>query len=106
LKNINTAKRKTQKFKSKFGQRVPRTVSEAYDFDFMNNNTKWKDAMDKEIKVLVNVHECFTVLKKGESPPNTHDRIPLIWAFDIKVHGRYCPRLVAGGHMTADDPEG
>jgi hypothetical protein len=65
----------------------------------MNKNSKWKDAMDKEINLLVNVHACFAVLKKGESPPKTHDRIPLIWAFDIKVDGQYHTRLVAGGHM-------
>jgi hypothetical protein len=45
------------------------------------------------------------VLKKGESPPKTHDRIPLIWAFDIKVDGQYHTRLVAGGYMTTGHPE-
>jgi hypothetical protein len=51
LKNItNTAKRKKWKVKFKFGQQVPRTVSEASDFDFIDNNSKWKDAMEKEKK--------------------------------------------------------
>jgi hypothetical protein len=48
------------------------------DFDFINKNSKWKDVMDKEINILVNIHECFRVIKKGESPPKTHDRRLLI----------------------------
>jgi hypothetical protein len=66
LKNINATKRKKQKVNFKFRQWVPRTISEAYDFDFITKNSRWKDVMDKEGNLLVNAHECFTVLKKGE----------------------------------------
>jgi hypothetical protein len=51
---------------------------------------------------VINSNKYVKLLQKNVK---THDMIPLIWAFDIKVDGRYCPCLVAGGHMTTGDPE-
>jgi hypothetical protein len=104
-KQMQLAKRKRRKTRFKFGQRVPRTIKEAQDLDLLNQNTRWQDAIDKEIKLLVETYGCFKVLAKGERAPKDHEFIPIIWVFDIKVDGRYRPRAVAGGHVTEGDPE-
>jgi hypothetical protein len=102
---MQLAKRKQRRTRFKFGQRLPHTIKEAQELDLQNNNTKWQDAIDKEIKLLVETYGCFKILKKGERPPKDHEFIPIIWVFDIEVDGRYRPRAVACGHVTEGDPE-
>jgi hypothetical protein len=88
---------------------LPCTIKEAQELDLINKNTKWQDAIDKEIKLLVETNSFFKVLGKvlgkGEKPPKNHEFILIIRIFDIKVDGRYCPRAVAGGHATEGEPE-
>jgi hypothetical protein len=42
------------------------TIKETQELDLQNKNTKWQDAIDKEIKLLVETYSCFKVLGKGE----------------------------------------
>jgi hypothetical protein len=86
-KHMQLAKRKRQKTHFKFGQRLPRTIKEAQELDLQNKNTKWQDAIDKEIKLLVETYSCFKVLGKEERTPKNHEFILIIWVFDIKVDG-------------------
>jgi hypothetical protein len=96
------SKKNKQRVKYKFGARVPRTLREAYLLDKWANNTKWSDAIQKEVESLVETYSVFTIYEKGKIPPVDHTKIPLLWAFDIKFNGRYRARLVAGGHMTPE----
>ena len=86
--------------KYKFGQRVPRTLQEAYEIDEETNSTGWAEAIKKEIHLLKDEFNCFKIFPKGTPPPKGHQFIKLLWTFDVKYDGRKRARLVAGGHMT------
>ena len=40
------------KLREKFGIRITNIVNEALIFDKINNNTKWQDAIEKELSAL------------------------------------------------------
>ena len=92
-----------RRVKYQFGERVPRTLKEAYEIDEINKNTKWADAIQKEVDLLKE-YECFRVAERDERDAiaSTHQRIVLLWTFAIKYDLRYRARCVAGGHMTPD----
>ena len=59
-------KKRTNTVKFQFGIRVPRSLSEAYKLDELNKNTKWADAIIKELKPLYEDYHCFQALPKGK----------------------------------------
>ena len=94
------AKRQTRYLKrtTKFGIELPKTVAEALALDKKNGNTKWADAIAKEMK---NVKLAFDILPDGEFAPRDHTFVKTHMVFDIKMEDfRRKARLVAGGHMT------
>ena len=86
----------------KYGHEVPNTVSEAYNLDKKHNNTRWHDAIAKEMK---NVRVAFKILEKNENLPPGFEFVPCHMVFDVKMDGTAKARLVATGCRTAD-PEG
>ena len=85
----------------KYGIQVPRTVEQARQFDAANGNTYWQDAMDKEVKALMDL-DCFEVKPAGHSSTldNTWQKTTLHMVFDVKQSlDRKC-RLVARGKCT------
>ena len=86
----------------KYGHEVPTSVKEAYELDKRNGNTRWKDAIAKEMK---NVRIAFRILENSENLPPFHEHVPCHLIFDVKMDGRAKARLVAAGCRTAD-PEG
>ena len=74
--------------KYQFGEQVPRTVKEAYDIDSRNRTTGWTDAIEKELKQLVEEYSCFKILGKGEKAPPGYIYIPLLWIFAVKFDGK------------------
>ena len=92
--------------KYKFGQKVPRTLKEAYEIDKETNSNGWAEAIKKEINSLKDDFKCFKIYPKNTPPPKGYQFVKLLWAFDVKFDGRKRARLVAGGHMTEKlDPE-
>jgi hypothetical protein len=89
--------RRTPKYK--FGVQIPNGYPEVAALDRANNDTQWTDACQKEIDQL-NDYTCFKDLGKHTPTPEGHQRIRLIWVFDVKQTLRRRARLVAGGHMT------
>ena len=61
-------KRQTRYLKKthKFGIEMPKTVKEAAKLDANNGDTKWMDAISKEMK---NVRVAFDILKDGDRAP-------------------------------------
>ena len=61
---INQAKRKSyaESDKYMFGFQVPKTPKQAYEFDRINGNTKWADAMKLEAEQLI---DYKTFIDKG-----------------------------------------
>ena len=98
------AKKKNKKFKPrsknfKYGVQVPRTIAEALELDAANGNNHWQEAIDKEMKALLDM-ECFEFLKDGESPGQDFQKTRLHMIFDVKNDLRRKARLVAGGHLV------
>ena len=82
----------------KFGIEVPKTVKEALDLDPKNGNTRWADAIAKEMK---EVRIAFNILPDGHVAPNGNQKIPCHMIFDVMMEDFRCKaRLVAGGHRT------
>jgi hypothetical protein len=56
------SKRKKTSPKYKFGQKVPKTIAECYEIDKENGNNEWAQAIEREVKLLRDDFQCFTIL--------------------------------------------
>ena len=83
----------------KYGHEVPSSVKEAYMIDQKNGNTRWRDAISKEMR---NVRIEFRMLSEGENTPVGYEYVPCHLVFDVKIDGTAKARLVAAGCRTAD----
>jgi hypothetical protein len=86
----------------KFGIEVPKTCEDCLRIDRENGDTKWQDAIRKEMgKVKV----AFQVLDDRTLAPPTFQEICCHLVYDIKMEDfQRKARLVAGGHMTDSPP--
>ena len=84
----------------KFGIRIPKTVEQALAFDRENGDTKWWDAICKEMKNVRPACEKWE-RKESELPPG-FQKIKCHFIFDIKMaeNFRRKARLVANGNET------
>ena len=100
---ISKAKTKYWQSTTKFGFRIPRTISEAQRVDNDNQNTYWMDAVRLEMK---NVRIAFEVYDGEISDLKEYQKINCHMIFDIKMseNFRRKARMVAGGHMTETPP--
>ena len=85
----------------KYGIKVPQTPEHAAKLDMQNGNTFWQDAIDKEIKVLLDM-DCFEFFPDGR-----HTILGDEWqsttphmVFDVKKSIQRKCRIVAGGHLA------
>ena len=93
-------KRQTRYLKKthKFGIDMPKTVKESAKLYAKNGDTKWMDAILKE---MTNVRVDFDILKDGDRATIFHKQINCHMIYDVKMEGlRRKARFVAGGHMT------
>jgi Reverse transcriptase (RNA-dependent DNA polymerase) len=84
----------------KFGIRIPHSVAQAHAIDRAEGNTKWANAIKKEMK---NIMIAFEMRGKGAPIPPGHQQVikKCHMVFDVKMDNfKYKARLVAGGHMT------
>ncbi len=72
----------------KYGYEVPRDYNHAVRLDERNNNTKWKDAVDLELK---QIDDYNTFEDKGHKsqvgPPSGYKKIRVHLVFDVKHDG-------------------
>ena len=61
---------------------MPKTVKEAAELDANNGDTKWMDAISKE---MTNVIVAFDILKDGDCAPIDHKQINFHLIFDVKI---------------------
>ena len=61
---------------------MPKTVKEAAELDAKNGDTKWMDAIPKEMK---NVRVPFDILKDGERAPIGHKQINCHLIYDVNM---------------------
>ena len=84
----------------KYGVQIPRNVKEALEFDRINGDHQWCNAIIREIEALMG-QDTFAYLNdnakllKGKG----FKFCPLRMIFDIKQDGRRKARLVIGGHV-------
>ena len=100
---ISKAKTKYWQSTTKFGFRIPRTISEAQRIDNDNQNSYWMDAVRLEMK---NVRIAFEVYDGDTSDLKDYQKIPCHMIFDIKMSDNFRrkARMVAGGHLTETPP--
>ena len=90
--------------KYKFGVQVPRNTKEAYRIDRENGDTKWSDAIEKELK-QIDDYDTFRVVEDSEPIDNAYKQIPYHMIYDVKFDLRRKARLVAGGNHTEPPKE-
>ena len=93
-------KRQTRYLKKthKFGIEMPQTFKETAELDAKNVDTKWMDAILKE---MTNVRADFDIMKDGDRAPIGQKQINCHLIFDVKMKDfRRKARFFAGGHMT------
>ena len=81
---------------------VPTSIDDCKALDEQNGNTKWMEAVNKEVVLL---RDLFGAFRKEAFPgevDETYQQIKMLWVFDVKYDGRYRARCVAGGHETTD----
>ena len=93
------AKTRASATKIKFGIQVPLGVKQAFFLDKQNGNSKWREAIKKELDQLEEF-KVFRVLKKGETIPAGYKQVPYHIVFDVKFDLRHKARLVADGNWT------
>ena len=86
--------------REKFGIKIPHTTKHALLLDIQNNNTRWADAIAKEMGGLdrLGVFQYFPAGTR-RSNDDGWQRAPMQMIFDIKQDGRHKARLVVGGHV-------
>ena len=70
----------------KFGVQIPTSIKDAYLLDTENGNTKWANAIQKELFEL-KLYDSFRVLNQGEDAPEGYKHIPMHMVFDVKHDG-------------------
>jgi hypothetical protein len=90
--------------KYKFGIQVPRGIRNAISLDKKSKNNLWQEAIETEIKQLID-YETFIILDSGEEIPKGYQKIPYHIVFDVKYDLRHKARLVVGDNWTVHDKE-
>ena len=97
--------------KPKHGWEVPRDYAHAQQLDILNDNNKWKDAIEveieqiKEYQVFKNYGKAVYEKDKIGNAPKGYQKIREHFVFDVKHCGKFKARLVADGHLTKEPNE-
>ncbi len=81
----------------KYGIKLPKTVEEAYELDWVSGTDLWHQAIVKE---MTNNAVAFKFLEDGGSVPPGLQWIPFHMIFDMKCDFTRKARYIAGGHWT------
>ena len=87
----------------KYGIEVPKKWSDVLRLDKAAGDSKWQDAIAKEIASLL-FHECFDFKSPDFKPSSDYQYAPLNLVYDVKPDLRYKARLVINGMHV--DPRG
>jgi hypothetical protein len=88
---------------SKYGIRLPKTVKEALEFDKLNGDTLWTDAISKEMK---NVSVAFDFLDPNANTPVGYTFMPCRLIFDVKMDFTRKARYVAQSCFSENNISG
>jgi hypothetical protein len=82
-----------------YGYPIPRDSKEAVEFDKQNDNNKWQEVIDTEMRQL-NLYQTFIDLGQNADIPNGYNCIRTHLVFCVKHSGKFKARTVADGHLT------
>ena len=94
---ISAVRKRYHKTTHKFGFEVPKTVRRAHELDKENGNTRWRDAIVKEMDA---VKTAFKMLDEGKDPPPGYQQIDCHMIFDIKMEDFRRKALPYGADVT------
>ena len=95
---LSSVKARVRQTNIKYGIKVPRTLKEALLFDEENNNTLWRDAIDKEMNGILPGFD----FPETNRPPPGYTKSSGHLVFDIKMDFTRKARWVKDGHLTPD----
>jgi len=87
--------------KEAYGVKVPKNVKQGIEFDKINGNHLWQEAIDIEIGAMYKQHVFMQWT--GDEPPskdNGWQYAPIRIIFDVKHDGRHKATQEIGGHVT------
>ena len=87
----------------KHGLEVPKNWKDIKRIDETAGNTRWQDAVEKEVAALI-MHKCFDFKTPDYKPPTGYQFCRLHLVYDIKPDLTYKARLVCDGSQV--DPRG
>ena len=87
----------------KYGLPVPKKWSDVIRLDKAAGDSKWQDAIAKEVASLLH-HQCFDFKSPDFKPSSDYQYAPLNLVYDVKPDLRYKARLVINGMHV--DPRG
>ena len=101
---INNRRGEVHMMKEMHGLPCPKSVKCSLELDRIHNNSKWKDAMAKEISIMKD-YQVFDHLMDSQilNQKDGWQFAPLHWVFTIKHDLRHKARLVIGAHVTTAD---
>ena len=100
-KQNGSSKPKPDNFK--YGIEVPRNWKDIVRIDKAAGNSKWQDAVTKEVAALIQ-HGCFKFMPKDFKPPSDYQYCRLHFVYEVKNDLRQKARLVCDGSRV--DPKG
>ena len=106
--NIDIQNRQSKRMQKEhnimFGVKIPNKIEECFEFDKINGNNLWTEAIRKEIAVMIQ-YQVFEVHTDINHFPKEDgwQFAKLIWVFAVKHDGRHKARLCIGGHTTIAD---
>ena len=94
---LSKMKARIRKTNRKYGIEIPTSIEHANELDRKNNNTMWRDALNKE---MTNVGVAFEILSEGKKAPPGWRGVTghLIW--DLKMDFTRKARWVLDGHKA------
>ena len=96
---LAAVKSRVRKATHKYGIELPRHTEHAYRIDSANNNTFWRDAIDKE---MLNIGIAFEVFPEGKAALPGWNKVTGHLVYDVKMDFTRKARWVLDGHITPD----
>jgi hypothetical protein len=76
----------SRQLEEKYGVKIPRNMNDVMELDWLNGDTGWFDAVNKEIGALLEL-ECFTFYSPSYKPGTEYQFAPLRMIFEVKQAG-------------------
>ena len=99
---ISKATARIRRTTHKYGIEIPKDLEDAERIDRKNNNTFWRDAIDKEMR---DIGVAVDILDAGVKPPPGYSKTSGHLVFDVKMDFTRKARWVLDGHKNKS-PEG